>query len=84
MKFLRNLLATLVGLTIFTFGSIFLFIAIISALENGTSTPIATVSLTILGLTCYLYHSIKRGDVLYTAGNLIGIVGNIILLGCLL
>jgi len=58
--------------------------AIISALENGTSTPVATVALTITGLSCYLYHSISRGDVLYTTGNIIGITGNIILLGCIL
>ena len=58
--------------------------AIFQAIESGNSAPHATVILTIFGLACYLYHSIKRGDVLYTTGNLIGIVGNSILLAVII
>lgn len=58
--------------------------AIFQAVESGMSAPIATVLLTIFGLSCYLYHSIIRGDVLYTTGNIIGITGNTILLAVIL
>jgi len=58
--------------------------AIIQAVEAGTSTPIPTVILTIIGLSCYLAHSINRKDTLYTTGNIVGITGNLILLWCIL
>ncbi len=50
MKFLRNLLATLVGLTIFTFGSILLLIAIISVLESNQKIEIEEDSILHLKL----------------------------------
>lgn len=58
--------------------------AIHSALVNGTSTPKATVMLTIGGLTCYLIRAICRYDMLYLVGNMIGLIGNLILLWVLL
>jgi lipid-A-disaccharide synthase-like uncharacterized protein len=37
-------------------------------------------AMTIAGLACYLYYSVKRKDALYTIGNAIGIASNIALL----
>lgn len=58
--------------------------AIITALEEGSSTPIGTILLTLGGLCCYMYRAIIDRDPLYITGNLIGIVGNTILLICVL
>lgn len=58
--------------------------AIIQALKTGQSTPINGVILSIMGLSCYLYNSVKTSNTLYTVGNLIGLIGNIILLIALL
>lgn len=58
--------------------------AIFAAIENGTSTPIATVLLTLAGLCCYMVRAIADKDPLYLAGNTIGITGNLILLACIL
>ena len=54
--------------------------ATIHAIETGQSAPIATISMTILGLCCYMYRAIKDKDKLYMCGNLIGIGGNTTLL----
>jgi hypothetical protein len=54
--------------------------AIIAAIQNGTSTPIGTVLLTLAGLSCYMVRAISDRDPLYITGNSIGIIGNIILL----
>jgi len=49
---------------------------------NGVLPPSALPSImTVAGLSCYLYYSIKRKDALYTIGNAIGIASNIALLG---
>jgi hypothetical protein len=58
--------------------------AIIAALQHGHSTPLFGVVLSIAGLSCYLYNSVKIGNTLYTVGNLIGLIGNTILLIALL
>lgn len=54
--------------------------AIISSVETGSTTPVGTVGLTLVGLVLYLIRSISAQDTLYTVGNTIGIVGNLILL----
>ena len=54
--------------------------AIISSVETGSTTPVGTVGLTLIGLVLYLIRSITAQDTLYTVGNTIGIVGNLILL----
>jgi hypothetical protein len=58
--------------------------AIMSSLENGETTPIGTIGLTIVGLTLYLVRSIATNDTLYTVGNVIGLVGNGILLATIM
>jgi hypothetical protein len=55
-----------------------------SSLENGETTPIGTIGLTIVGLTLYLVRSLATNDTLYTVGNIIGLVGNGILLATIL
>ena len=57
--------------------------AIISSVETGSTTPVGTVALTLIGLVLYLIRSISAQDTLYTVGNTIGIVGNLILLATL-
>jgi len=74
-------LAGWVGLGCLQFNSI---PAIISSLETGNTSPIGTVVLTIIGLTLYLVRSLATKDTLYTTGNIIGIVGNVILLATIL
>ncbi len=54
--------------------------AIISSVETGSTTPVGTVALTLIGLVLYLVRSLSAQDTLYTVGNSIGIVGNLILL----
>jgi hypothetical protein len=54
--------------------------AIISSVETGSTTPVGTVALTLIGLTLYLVRSLTAQDTLYTVGNTIGLVGNLILL----
>jgi len=58
--------------------------AIMSSLETGETTPIGTITLTMIGLTLYLVRSIATNDNLYTVGNVIGLVGNTILLATIL
>lgn len=65
-----------VGMAMLQFNSV---PAIIQALKTGASAPIATMFLSIAGLSCYLYNSVKTGNTLYTVGNIIGIIGNTIL-----
>jgi len=74
-------LAGWVGLGCLQFNSV---PAIISSLETGNTSPVGTVVLTIVGLSLYLVRSIATKDTLYTTGNVIGIVGNVILLGTIL
>lgn len=54
--------------------------AIIAALQQGHSTPLLGVFLTITGLACYLYHAVVAKNTLYIIGNTIGLVGNLVLL----
>ena len=54
--------------------------AIISSIETGSTTPLGTIYLTLIGLVLYLIRSLKANDTLYTVGNTIGLVGNFILL----
>jgi uncharacterized protein with PQ loop repeat len=54
--------------------------AIIAALQQNQTTPISGVILSIIGLSCYLYNSVMTKNTLYTIGNIIGLVGNCILL----
>jgi uncharacterized protein with PQ loop repeat len=70
-----------VGLACLQFNSI---PAIMSSLETGETTPIGTILLTMAGLSLYLIRSIATNDTLYTAGNVIGLVGNSILLATIL
>jgi hypothetical protein len=58
--------------------------AIMSSLENGETTPIGTIGLTIVGLSLYLVRSIATNDTLYTVGNVVGLVGNGILLATIM
>jgi len=74
-------LAGWVGLGCLQFNSV---PAIISSLETGNTSPVGTVVLTIVGLSLYLVRSLATKDTLYTTGNVIGIVGNVILLGTIL
>ena len=54
--------------------------AIISSVETGSTTPVGTVALTLIGLSFYLVRSLTAQDSLYTVGNVIGLVGNFVLL----
>ena len=52
---------------------------------NGNKTGNIQSSVqAVLGLSCYLFYSIKRRDWLYTVGNLIGITSNLIIIALLL
>lgn len=66
-----------IGMAMLQFNSI---PAIFAAIEHGSKFPIATILLTIGGLSCYMVRAIADKDVLYITGNTIGIVGNLILL----
>ena len=66
-----------IGMAMLQFNSI---PAIFAALDSGAKFPIATIILTIAGLSCYMYRAILDKDALYITGNLIGLVGNTILL----
>ena len=66
-----------VGLGCLQFNSI---PAIISSVETGSTTPVGTVALTLIGLSFYLVRSLTAQDSLYTVGNVIGLVGNFVLL----
>lgn len=66
-----------VGMALLQFNSI---PAIISAVNDGARFPIPTIILTILGLICYMIRAIMDKDTLYITGNLIGLIGNLILL----
>ena len=70
-----------VGLACLQFNSV---PAIMSSLETGETPPIGTILLTMAGLSLYLIRSIATNDTLYTAGNVIGLVGNSILLATIL
>jgi hypothetical protein len=70
-----------VGLACLQFNSV---PAIMSSLETGETTPIGTIILTMVGLSLYLIRSIATKDTLYTMGNVIGLVGNAILLATIL
>lgn len=70
-----------VGLACLQFNSV---PAIISSLETGNTTPIGTILLTMVGLSLYLIRSINTSDTLYTVGNVVGLVGNAILLATIL
>ena len=71
-------LARWIGLGCLQFNSV---PAIMASIETGSTTPVGTVVLTLVGLSLYLIRSLKTADTLYTVGNTIGIVGNLILLG---
>jgi uncharacterized protein with PQ loop repeat len=73
----RGEIAGWVGLGCLQFNSI---PAIISSIDTGATTPLGSVYLTLVGLTLYLIRSINANDTLYTVGNTIGIIGNLILL----
>ena len=73
----RGEIAGWVGLGCLQFNSI---PAIISSIDTGATTPLGSVYLTLVGLTLYLIRSINAKDTLYTVGNTIGIIGNLILL----
>ncbi len=70
-----------VGLACLQFNSV---PAIMSSLETGETTPIGTILLTMAGLSLYLVRSLATNDTLYTMGNIIGLVGNTILLATIL
>lgn len=66
-----------IGMAMLQFNSV---PAIFAAVQTGAKFPIATILLTIGGLTCYMVRAIADKDALYITGNTIGIVGNVILL----
>jgi uncharacterized protein with PQ loop repeat len=66
-----------VGMAMLQFNSI---PAIFSAVQTGAKYPLATIILTIVGLSCYMYRAVIDNDKLYMVGNTIGLVGNLILL----
>ena len=70
-----------VGLACLQFNSV---PAIMSSLETGETTPLGTILLTMAGLSLYLVRSLATNDTLYTMGNVIGLVGNSILLATIL
>lgn len=70
-----------IGMAMLQFNSV---PAIFAAVETGAKFPIATILLTIGGLTCYMVRAIADKDALYITGNTIGIVGNLILLAATL
>jgi len=53
---------------------------------TALNLPIATPIIVIIGLACYLHHSLKIGRqaLIYTIGNTIGILSNIVLILCIL
>ena len=66
-----------IGMAMLQFNSV---PAIFAAVNSGAKFPIATILLTIGGLSCYMVRAIADRDMLYITGNTIGIVGNLILL----
>lgn len=50
------------------------------AFKGGASAPISSILLMVVGLACYLYNSVKTGNTLYTVGNAVGLVANLVLL----
>lgn len=58
--------------------------AVIQAVQTGASTPVATVAMTIAGLSCYMLQALRDKSKLYIVGNTIGLVGNTVLLICIL
>lgn len=54
--------------------------AILEAIKTGASAPIASILMMVVGLACYLYHSVKTGNMLYTIGNGVGLACNLVLL----
>lgn len=54
--------------------------AIVQAIKTGCTMPVSSILLFIAGLSCYLYNSVKLGNTLYTIGNAVGLLGNIVLL----
>jgi uncharacterized protein with PQ loop repeat len=73
---IKNLIGW-VGMAMLQFNSI---PAIFGAIQYGAKYPLATIVLTIIGLSCYMYRAIIDNDKLYIVGNTIGLVGNLILL----
>lgn len=70
-----------IGMAMLQFNSV---PAIFAAVETGAKFPVATILLTLGGLSCYMYRAIADKDALYIVGNTIGIVGNSILLAATL
>jgi uncharacterized protein with PQ loop repeat len=54
--------------------------AIWQAIQTGVAAPISSVLMMVVGLALYLYNSVETGNRLYTIGNAIGFVCNLILL----
>lgn len=54
--------------------------AILEALRTGASAPLASILMMVAGLACYLFHSVKTSNLLYTIGNGCGLACNLVLL----
>lgn len=58
--------------------------AIVQAAKTGIGPPIVSCALMIVGFCLLSFHSVKTRAHLYTVCNLIGIVGNVTLIGLLI
>lgn len=54
--------------------------AIIEAIKTGSSAPVSSILMMVVGLSCYLYNSVKTRHTLYTVGNACGLFCNLVLL----
>lgn len=54
--------------------------AIWQAVQTGITAPLVSVVMMVIGLGLYLYNSLETGNRLYTIGNAIGFVCNLVLL----
>ena len=77
MKSKKELLIGYTGMLILQSNSMPL---IYQALINSVAINLLTPIMTICGLSCYLYYSVRRKDTLYTIGNSIGITSSLILI----
>lgn len=53
---------------------------VIKAVQTGQSMPIASVTMLIIALCCYLVDAISRNCQLHIVSSLIGIVSNLVVL----
>jgi len=74
----KNAIFGYIGLALVQFNCI---PAIVVALQQKTHAPIASIVLMVLGLTSFLVYDLREKVFsVYTLGNIIGVIGNLILL----